>query len=1554
MYGICKTIHPTTEVECSTYCHFFNLDERNLLTAGGNQLKVYRLIRNPSKPADDGHKYESLDYAKLSGTLFSDNIKLECRQTFILNGKVDSVNSISFAGANRDCVMLSFADAKVSIVEYDPHTHDLKTISMHYFEEDDMKQGYASFSRPSVVRVDPENRCAALLIYGRSIVIIPFRKEMVVDDNDNIPFIPGGNNNLTTNKRSPVLPSYKLDLSPELYGVNIVNIIDIQFLYNYYEPTLLILYEPIRTWSGRIAVRQDTVSMITLSLDVYECVHPHIWSLTNLPFNTFAALPVPKPIGGVLIFAINSLIHLNQGLPPFGISLNAFNDGNTSFPLKTYADLTLSLDGCQACFITNNKILLSLNNGDLYMLNLHNDMTRSIRTFNFTRLASTVICTTLTRCEEGFLFLGSRLSHSLLLYYFEKVDEQKTEEFRSKSVQNSKQNLTNLIRNISGFDELGDKSEDEYLYGIEYCRSLKKLKMDQEEAAQKVAEANQLQHALNNDNNMMTGGNIVNGDEAIVDSVEIQSNGNLNGIEERVEEPEEVVEVRGSTDHFLEVYESDEKQPYFVKLCDTIYNIGPCASICLGEPNIVCDNLSNSKDFDVELVTNSGYAKSGGLTIMQRTIKPQVETTIKLPGYLNAWTVYGPNFSQEEGLNHEFLILTQEDSTTVFQISHEINELDQSGFITQSSTVFAGNLGENRYILQVCAYSVRLLDGTHELQHVPLDLGSPISFASLADPHVVLMTTNGRVVLLHLKIELQKGTARLVIAKPDLSTGKSKITALCIYKDVSGMFSTETKGIEDRRTRRKAKTTSTTVENNKQQTKMPTLASATTVDEEDELLYGDSTVYFLNNDADQDEDEDDEKEDLKLITIDRKEPTFWLFLVRENGVLEIYNQPEFRLVYLVKNFPMGPRVLVDSVQLIDHSYQSQTDTTSMPITAELLVIGMGLNQSRPHLFARFDDELFIYEVFPFYEIQVDNHLKIRFKKHMSHSTFIRHPNMFTTTTSDDDESETKSPPLPTGSWLRPFKSVAGFSGIFMCGPIPVWFFMTFRGELRSHNMEVDGAITCFAMFNNSNCPDGFLYFNYEEELRFCQLPNRLEIDAVWPYKQVPVRDTVHYVSYHLESKTYAIVKSKSLVVDKIVRVGGEEKDTDPIDFYPRYIPCTNEQFQLELLSPVNWEVIPSTTIDLDEWEHVTCLRNVLLSSEGTSSGLKGYLALGTNYNYGEDVNNRGRIWIVDVIEVVPEPGKPLTKNKIKIVYCKEQKGPVTTLCQVKGYLLSAIGQKIYIWQLKESQLIGIAFIDTQIYVHMAVSLRNLILISDVYKSISLLRYQEETRTLSLVSRDPKCLQVYSCEYFIDNSQMAFIVSDSEQNLILYSYQPETSESHGGTKLIRRADFHLGSHVNSFFRIRCNVPSKNIDNRLKQTYFRKHLTMFATLNGSVGYLLPITEKTYRRLLMLQNLLTTNIQHCAGLNPKAYRMIKTHKLELANASKNILDGDLLFRFFNLSLNEKMELSRKIGTSTKQVSVQTINVMNNKNSISLYAGYRRFTRDQLYYITFLKQNM
>ena len=41
--------------------------------------------------------------------------------------------------------------------------------------------------------------------------------------------------------------------------------------------------------------------------------------------------------GGVLIFAVNSLLYLNQSVPPYGVSLNSIASTCSAFPLRKYS-----------------------------------------------------------------------------------------------------------------------------------------------------------------------------------------------------------------------------------------------------------------------------------------------------------------------------------------------------------------------------------------------------------------------------------------------------------------------------------------------------------------------------------------------------------------------------------------------------------------------------------------------------------------------------------------------------------------------------------------------------------------------------------------------------------------------------------------------------------------------------------------------------------------------------------------------------------------------------------------------------------------------------------------------------------------------------------------------------------------------------------------------------------------------------------------------------------------------------------------------------------------
>lgn len=113
-----------------------------------------------------------------------------------------------------------------------------------------------------------------------------------------------------------------------------------------------------------------------------------------------------------------------------------------------------------------------------------------------------------------------------------------------------------------------------------------------------------------------------------------------------------------------------------------------------------------------------------------------------------------------------------------------------------------------------------------------------------------------------------------------------------------------------------------------------------------------------------------------------------------------------------------------------------------------------------------------------------------------------------------------------------------------------------------------------------------------------------------------------------------------------------------------------------------------------------------------------------------------------------------------------------------------MAQKVYIWQFKDNDLQGISFLDMQMYIHQMVSIRNIALTADVYQSISLLRYQQNSKALSLASRDPRRVEVYAIEFMVDNQQLAFLVTDAIGNLMIYQYLPEARESYGGQRLLR--------------------------------------------------------------------------------------------------------------------------------------------------------------------------
>lgn len=135
-------------------------------------------------------------------------------------------------------------------------------------------------------------------------------------------------------------------------------------------------------------------------------------------------------------------------------------------------------------------------------------------------------------------------------------------------------------------------------------------------------------------------------------------------------------------------------------------------------------------------------------------------------GCHDVWTIFNENI--QKNAMHSFMVLARDGSTTVLQTGAEINDVVNSGFCCNQTTIHVGNIGNGRFIVQVLSKSIRLLQGTRLLQNIQVDIDSPIVQVSICDPYVCAQTQSGAVISWALRES--KGMIRLAMNKNAISS----------------------------------------------------------------------------------------------------------------------------------------------------------------------------------------------------------------------------------------------------------------------------------------------------------------------------------------------------------------------------------------------------------------------------------------------------------------------------------------------------------------------------------------------------------------------------------------------------------------------------------------------------------------------------------------------------------------------------------------------------------------------------------------------------------------
>ncbi|KAL7691811.1 putative cleavage/polyadenylation specificity factor, A subunit [Plasmopara halstedii] len=541
---------------------------------------------------------------------------------------------------------------------------------------------------------------------------------------------------------------------------------------------------------------------------------------------------------------------------------------------------------------------------------------------------------------------------------------------------------------------------------------------------------------------------------------------------------------------------------------------------------------------------------------------------------------------------------------------------------------------------------------------------------------------------------------------------------------------------------------------------------------------------------------------------------------------------------------------------------------------------------------------------------------------------------------------------------------------------------------KNASPRVSVPVLSFTPFHHWNCPNGFIYFHSRGALRVCELPSSktstiLPSSGGFVLQKAEFGATLHHMLYlgnhgpggvaeALEAPTYAVVCSISMKPADAERATEvecieETLDSESLDANGNPIGSNVMAPTAEMFSDYEIHEMAHTeedvyelrlvqTNEFGEWGHRGVFRvhferyevvlsvklmylydSSLLKEEVASFSMewnkkkRPYVVIGTGCvgPHGEDESGRGRLLLyeLDYAQYVNEEGGTTSGKlpKLRLVFIKEHRqGAISAVAQLGPYVLAAVGSKLIVYEFKSEQLIGCAFYDAQMYIVTLNVIKDFIMYGDVYKSVHFLRWREMQRQLLLLAKDYEPLAVSATEFSVYEKRLALLAVDMDENMHVMQFAPQDIESRGGQRLLRVSDFHLGVQVSSMFRKQVDAVVSGT-NRQEGAFPLCYVNILGTSEGGVSALVPVSERVFRRLFTLQNVMVNTLPQNCALNPREFRMLKTNaELRCGRSDgwskkkwkKSFLDALVLFQFLQLDYVAQKELARCIGTTPEVV--------------------------------------
>lgn len=316
-------------------------------------------------------------------------------------------------------------------------------------------------------------------------------------------------------------------------------------------------------------------------------------------------------------------------------------------------------------------------------------------------------------------------------------------------------------------------------------------------------------------------------------------------------------------------------------------------------------------------------------------------------------------------------------------------------------------------------------------------------------------------------------------------------------------------------------------------------------------------------------------------------------------------------------------------------------------------------------------------------------------------------------------------------------------------------------------------VKAMSAFHTEGCEHGFIYVDVQGIARVAQIPTNCSYaETGISVRKVVMGEDIDSLAYHAPTKSWVLGCNKPEPFDL-------PRDDDYHKEWAKEVPTlkpTIDRGTLKLVSPITWSVID--TVEMEPCETILCVESLNLEVSESTNERRQLIGVGTARTKGEDLPTRGHVHVYDVADVIPEPGRPETSKKLKLV-AKEDipRGAVTALSEVgtQGLMLVAQGQKCMVRGLKEDgTLLPVAFMDMNCYVTSVKELRGtgLCLMADAFKGVWFTGYTEEPYRMILFGKSTSRLEVLNADLLPDGKELFIVASDAEGQIHILQFDPE--------------------------------------------------------------------------------------------------------------------------------------------------------------------------------------